>query len=80
MARRIRKVASRKTKPVSFKVSEDFFKFASDKRDKFFDETGIFLSQPALSTLILKSAKENFIDLNNLDGINTKPRKKKKSF
>lgn len=78
MARRIRKVNSRPRKIITFKVSEDFFNLVDRERKKFFNTTGINLTQPVMSNLIIKSVKPNFLEEGNIFKNGTKKTKKKR--
>ena len=60
MGRKIRKLRSR-NRFVTFKVSEDFFNKIDNERKRVFEKTGIKLTQPALSNLLIRNSKLNFL-------------------
>jgi len=67
MARRIIRMRSPR-RFVSFKVSEEFFNKVDQERKRFFERTGISLTQPVMSNLILKNTELDFLGKDDLFG------------
>ena len=77
MVRRVRKLRN-SNRIISFKVSEEFFNTVDKERRKFLEKTGISLTQPAMSNLILKSARQDFMTKLNIFGNGKKKTKTKR--